>query len=262
MSSQIAPKIYSLRKWPIAEVDIEKTTEVGTVSSSAKSKKVKVEPKIPDSEDVSIVKSSANKSKKVKVEHEFPQSVVTDPDSEDVSVVKSSAKKSTIVKVEPEIHQSVVTVSSSSVRSKKCKASVVINENQGIAPKVAQVDENATIVVGQSKGRNGKKNNRQIKQTRTTVLVPMQITGSDDEELDADEADFQRRQSEAVAKLKLQKEQQKQTQKEKLEVIIKEEQQKQKAANRKSTKGSKSELQKQKQQSCSEWFDPEKYYTK
>ena len=99
-------------------------------------------------------------------------------------------------------------MTSSSVRSKKRKAAVVINENQGIAPKVAQVDENAAIVVGQSKGRNGTKNIRQIKQTRTTVLVPMQITGSDDEELDADEADFERRQSKAVAKLKLQQEQQ------------------------------------------------------
>ena len=163
LSLQIAPKIYSLRKWPIAEVDITKTTEVGTVSSSAKSKKVKVEPKIPDSEDVSVVKSSAHKSKKVKVEPEIPQSVVTDPDSKDVSIVKVSANKSTIVKVEPEFPQSVVTVTSSSVRSKKRKPAVVTNENQGIAPKVAQVDENAAIVVGQSKGRNGTNNIRQIK---------------------------------------------------------------------------------------------------
>ena len=44
--------------------------------------------------------------------------------------------------------------------------------------------------------------------------------------------------------------------------MIKQEQQKQKAANRKSTKGSKSEVQKQKQQSHSEWFDPQKYDTK
>ena len=100
LSLQIAPKIYSLRKWPIAEVDIEKTTEVGTVSSLARSKKVKVEPKIPDSGDVSIVKSSSNKSKRVKVEPEMPQSVVTDPDLEDISIVKSSANKSTRVKVE------------------------------------------------------------------------------------------------------------------------------------------------------------------
>ena len=118
LSLHIAPKIYSLRKWPIAEVDIEKTTEVGTVSSSVRSKKVKVEPKIPDSEDVSIVKLSSNKSKRVKVEPEMPQSVVTDPDSEDISIVKSSANKSTRVKVEPEMPQSVVTVTStSSVRS-------------------------------------------------------------------------------------------------------------------------------------------------
>ena len=261
LSLQIVPKIYSLRKCPIAEVDIAKTTEVGTVSSLAKSKKVKVEPKIPNSEDVSIVKSSAHKSKKVKVEPEIPQSVVTDPDLEDVSIVKVSAYKSTIVKVEPEFPQSVVTVTSS-VRSKKHKPAVVTNENQGITPKVAQVDENAAIVVGQSKGRNGTKNIRQIKQTRTSVLGPMQITGSDDDELDADEVDFHRRQAEAVAKLKLQQEQQKQTPKEKLEVMIKQEQQKQKAANIKSAKGRKSQLQKQKQQSRSEWFNPEKYDTK
>ena len=141
------------------------------------------------------------------------------------------------------------------------------DENQGIPPKVAHVDENAAIVVGQSKGKNGMKNIRQIKQTRTSVLVPKQITGSDDEELDVEEADFQRRQAKTVAKLKLQQlqqQQQKQTQKEKLELMIKQEQQKQKAANRKSTKskGSKAELQKQKQQSCSEWFDPQKYDTK
>ena len=234
LSLQIAPKIYSLRK----------------------------RPKIPESEDVSIEKSSAHKSKKVKVEPEIPQSVVTDPDSEDVSIVKPSAHKSKKVKVEPEIPQSVVTVTSSSVMSKKCKLAVVTNENQGIAPKVAKVDENAAIVVGQSKGRNGTKNIRQIKQTRKSVLRPMQITGSDDEELDADEADFRKRQAAAVAKLKLQQEQQKQTQKEQLEVMIKQEQQKQKAANRKSAKCSKSQLQKQKQQSHSEWFDPEKYDTK
>ena len=231
LSLQIAPKIYSLRKWP----------------------------KIPKSEDVSIEKSSAHKSKKVKVEPEIPQSVVTDPELEDVSVEKSSAHKSKKVKVEPEFPQSVVTVTSSSVRSKKCKLAVVTNENQGI---VATVDENAAIVVGQSKGRNGTKNIRQIKQTRKSVLGPMQITGSDDEELDADEADFRKRQAAAVAKLKLQQEQQKQTQKEQLEVMIKQEQQKQKAANIKSAKGSKSQLQKQKQQSRSEWFDPEKYDTK
>ena len=234
LSLQIAPKIYSLRK----------------------------RPKIPKWEDVSIEKSSAHKSKKVKVEPEIPQSVVTDPDSEDVSVVKLSAHKSKKVKVEPEIPQSVVTVTSSSVMSKKCKLAVVTNENQGITPKVAKVDENAAIVVGQSKGRNGTKNIRQIKQTRKSVLCPMQITGSDDEELDADEADFRKRQAAAVAKLKLQQEQQKQTQKEQLEVMIKQEQQKQKAANRKSAKCSKSQLQKQKQQSRSEWFDPEKYDTK
>ena len=231
MSLQIAPKIYSLRK----------------------------RPKIPELEDVSIEKSSAHKSKKVKVEPEIPQSVVTDPKSEDVSVEKSSAHKSKKVKVEPEFPQSVVTVTSSSVRSKKHKLAVVTNENQGI---IATVDENATIVVGQSKGRNGTKNIRQIKQTRKSVLGPMQITGSDDEELDADEADFHKRQATAVAKLKLQQEQQKQTQKEQLEVMIKQEQQKQKAANIKSAEGSKSQLQKQKQQSHSEWFDPEKYDTK
>ena len=168
LSLQIAPKIYSLRKWPIAEVDIEKTTEVGTVSSSARSKKVKVEPKIPNLEDVSIVKSSSNKSKRVKVEPEMPQSVVTDPDLEDISIVKLSANKSTRIKVEPEMPQSVVTVTStSSVRSKKHKAAVVVtNENQGTPPKAAHVDENALIVVGQSKGKNGMKNIRQIKQTR------------------------------------------------------------------------------------------------
>ena len=231
LSLQIAPKIYSLRKWP----------------------------KIPESEDVSIEKSSAHKSKKVKVEPEIPQSVVTDPKSEDVSVEKSSAHKSKKVKVEPEFPQSVVTVTSSSVRSKKRKLAVVTNENQGI---IATVDENAAIVVGQSKGRNGTKNIRQIKQTRKSVLGPMQITGSDDEELDADEADFHKRQAAAVAKLKLQQEQQKQTQKEQLEVMIKQERQKQKVANIKSAKGSKSQLQKQKQQSRSEWFDPEKYDTK
>ena len=44
--------------------------------------------------------------------------------------------------------------------------------------------------------------------------------------------------------------------------MIKQEQRKQKAANTKSTKGSKSELQKQKQPSHSEWFDPKKYDTK
>ena len=231
LSLQIAPKIYSLRKWP----------------------------KIPKSEDVSVEKSSAHKSKKVKVEPEIPQSVVTDPESEDVSIEKSSAHKSKKVKVEPEFPQSVVTVTSSSVRSKKRKLAVVTNENQGI---VATVDENAAIVVGQSKGRNGMKNIRQIKQTRKSVLGPMQITGSDDEELDANEADFRKRQATAVAKLKLQQEQQKQTQKEQLEVMIKQEQQKQKAANIKSAKGSKSQLQKQKQQSHSEWFDPEKYDTK
>ena len=267
LSLQIAPKIYSLRKQPIAEVDIEKTTEVGTISSLAKSKKVKVEPKIPNLEDISIVKSSSNKSKKVKVEPEMPQSVVTVPDSEDVSIVKSSANKSMKVKIEPEMPQSVVTVTSSSVRSKKCKAPAVVNdENQSIPPKVAHVDENAAIVVGQRKDKNGTKNIRQIKQTRKSVLVPKQITpGSDDEALDADDVDFQRRQAEAVAKLKLQQQQeQKQTQKEKLELMIKQEEQKQKAANRKSTKtkGSKSELQKQKQQSHSEWFDPKQYDTK
>ena len=233
LSLQIAPKIYSLRK----------------------------RPKIPESEDVSIEKSSAHKSKKVKVEPEIPPSVVvTDPESEDVSVVKLSANMSKKVKVEPEIPQSVVTVTSSSVMSKKRKLVVVTNENQGIAPKVAKGDENAAIVVGQSKGRNGMKNIRQIKQTRKSVLCPKQITGSDDEELDADEANFHKRQAAAVAKL--QQEQQKQTQKEQLEVMIKQEQQKQKAANRKSTKCSKSQLQKQKQQSRSEWFDPEKYDTK
>ena len=224
---------------------------------------MKIEPKVPDSEDVSVVNSSANKSKKFKVEPEIPQSVVTGPNSEDISIVQSSANKSRTVKVEPEMPQSV-TVTSRSIRSKKCKAAVVVtNENQGIPPKVVHVNENAAIVVGQSKARNGMKNIRQIKQTRTSVLVPKQITGSDDEELDADEADFQRRQAKAVAKLKLQQEQQEnQTQKEKLEVMIKQEQQKQKAANRKSAKGSKSELQKQKQQSHSEWFDPKKYNTK
>ena len=217
LSLQIAAKIYSLRK----------------------------RPKIPELEDVSIEKSSAHKSKKVKVEPEIPKSVVTDPYSEDVSIVKSSGHKSKKVKVEPEFPQSVVTVTSSSVRSKKCKLAVVTNENQGIAPKVAEVDENAAIVVGQSKGRNGMKNIRQIKQTTKSVLGPMQITGSDDEELDVDEADFRKRQVAAVAKLKLQQEQQKQ-----------------KAANIKSAKGSKSQLRKQKQQSRSEWFDPEKYDTK
>ena len=143
MSLQIAPKIYSLRK----------------------------RPKIPESEDVSIEESSAHKSKKVKVEPEIPQSVVTDPESEDVSVEKSSAHKSKKVKVEPEFPQSVVTVTSSSVRSKKRKLAVVTNKNQGI---IATVDENAAIVVGQSKGRNGTKNIRQIKQTRKSVLGPMQ----------------------------------------------------------------------------------------
>ena len=178
LSLHIAPKIYSLRKWP----------------------------KIPESEDVSIEKSSAQKSKKVKFEPEIPQSVVTDPKSEDVSIVKPSANMSKKVKVEPEIPQSVVTVTSSSVMSKKRKLAVVTNENQGIAPKVAKVDENAASVVGQSKGRNGRKNIRQIKQTRKSVLCPMQITGCDDEELDADEADFHKRQAAAVAKLKLQQE--------------------------------------------------------
>ena len=81
LSLQIAPKIYSLRK----------------------------RPKIPESEDVSVEKSSAHKSKKVKVEPEIPQSVVTDPESEDVSIVKPSANMSKKVKVEPEIPQSVVT---------------------------------------------------------------------------------------------------------------------------------------------------------
>ena len=208
LSLQIAPKIYSLKKWP----KIPKSKDVSVEKSSAhKSKKVKVEPEIPqsvvtdpESEDVSVVKPSANMSKKVKVEPEIPQSVVTDPESEDVSVVKPSAHKSKKVKVEPEIPQSVVTVTSSSVMSKKCKLAVVTDENQGIAPKVAKVDENAAIVVGQSKGRNGTKNIRQIKQTRKSVLRPMQITGSDDEELDADEADFCKRQAAAVAKLKLQ----------------------------------------------------------
>ena len=195
LSLQIAPKIYSLRKWPIAEVDAEKTTEVGTISSLAKSKKVKVEPKIPKSEDISVVKLSADKSRKVKVEPEKPLSLVTVPESEDVSIVKSSTNKSKKVKVEVEMPQSVVTVTStSSVRSKKCKAAVVVtDENQGIPPKVAHVDKNAAIVVGQSKGKNGTKNIRQIKQTGTSVLVPKQITGSDDEELDVEEADFQRR---------------------------------------------------------------------
>ena len=194
LSLQIAPKIYSLRKRP----KIPESEDVSIEKSSAhKSKKVKVEPEIPQSvvtdpksEDVSIEMSSAHKSKKVKVEPEIPKSVVTDPYSEDVSIVESSAHKSKKVKVEPEFPQSVVTVTSSSVRSKKCKPAVVTNENQGITPKVAEVDENAAIVVGQSKGRNGTKNIRQIKQTTKSVLGPMQITGSDDEELDADEADF------------------------------------------------------------------------
>ena len=247
LSLQIAPKIYSLRKQTVAEVDVEK------------SKKLKVEPKVTDSEDVSVVNSSVKKSTRVKVEQEMPQSVVTDPNSEDISIVKSSANKSTRVKVEPEMPQSVVTVTSHSVRSKKRKAAAVVTkENQGIPPKVAHVDENASIVVGQSKGRNGTKNIRQIKQTKPSVLVPKQITGSDDEELDDDETNFQRRQ--AKAQLKLQ--QQQQTPKENLELMIKQEQKKLKAANRKSTKGSKSELQKQKQQSHSEWFDPQKYDTK
>ena len=161
LSLQIAPKIYSLRKQP----KIPESEDVSVEKSSAhKSKKVKVEPEIPQSvvtdpelEDVSIEKSSAHKSKKVKVEPEIPQSVVTDPDSEDVSIVKPSAHKSKKVKVEPEIPQSVVTVTSSSVMSKKCKLAVVTNENQGITPKV---DENAAIVVGQSKGRNGTRNIR------------------------------------------------------------------------------------------------------
>ena len=214
LSLQIAPKIYSLRKWP----KIPESEDVSIEKSSANmSKKVKVEPEIPQSvvtdpksEDVSVIKPSANMSKKVKVEPEIPQSVVTDPESEDVSIVKPSAHKSKKVKVEPEIPQSVVTMTSSSVMSKKRKLAVVTNENQGIAPKVAKVDENAAIVVGQSKERNGMKNIRQIKQTRQSVLCPMQITGSDDEELDADEADFCKRKD---PKLKLQQEQQKQTKK-------------------------------------------------
>ena len=66
-----------------------------------------------------------------------------------------------------------VTVTNSSVRSKKHKAAVVVtNENQGIPPKITHVDENDAIVVGQSKSRNGMKNIRQIKQTRTSVLGP------------------------------------------------------------------------------------------
>ena len=127
LSLKIAPKIYSLRKWPIAEVDIEKTTEVGTIISLAKSKKVKVEPKIQKLEDVSVVKLSADKSRKVKVEPEKPLSLLTVPESEDISIVKSSTNKSKKVKVEVETPQSVVTVTStSSVRSKKCKAAVVV----------------------------------------------------------------------------------------------------------------------------------------
>ena len=235
LSLQIAPKIYSLRKrTAVAEVDVEK------------SKNLKVEPKVPDAADVTIVR----KSTRVKVEQEMPQSVVSDPDSEDISI-KSSAEKFTRVTVEPEI------VTSRNVRSKKRKiAAVVTNESLGLPPKIAHVDENA-IVVGQTKGRNGTKKIRQIKQTKPSVLGPKQITESGDEELDPDEADFRKRQAE----LKLQ--QQQQTPKENVEVLlIKQDQKKQKAANRKSAKGSKCDLQKQKQQSHSEWFDPQKYDTK
>ena len=140
---------------------------------------MKVEPKVPDVADVTVVR----KSTRVKVEQEMPQSVVSDPDSEDISV-KSSAEKCTRVTVEPEI------VTSHNVRSKKRKiAAVVTNESLGLPPKKAHVDQNA-IVVGQTKDRNGTKNIRQIKQTKPSVLGPKQITESGDEELDPDEADF------------------------------------------------------------------------
>ena len=216
LSLQIAPKIYSLRKQTaVAEIDIEK------------SRNLKVEPKVPDAADVTIER----KNTRVKVEQEMAQSVVSDPDSEDISV-KSSAEKCTRVTVEPEI------VTSRNVRSKKHKiAAVVTNESLCLPPKIANVDENA-IVVGKTKARNSTKNIRQIKQTKPSVLGPKQIKKSGDEELDPDEADFQKRQAE----LKLQQQQQ--------------------PPNRKSAKGSKSDLQKQKQQSRSEWFDPQKYDTK
>ena len=231
LSLQIAPKIYSLRKrTAVAEVDIEN------------SKNLKVEPKVPDAADVTVERKSTG----VKVEQDMPQSVVSDPDSEDISV-KSSAENCTRVKVEPEI------VTSCNVRSKKRKISAVVsNESADLPPKIAHVDQNA-IVLGQTKGRISTRNIRQIKQTKPSVLGPKQIIESGDEVLDSDEADFRRRQAE----LKLQQ----RTPKENVEVLIKD-QKKEKAANRKSAKGSKSDLQKQKQQSRSEWFDPQKFDNK
>ena len=63
------------------------------------------------------------------------------------------------------------------------------DENKCVPNKVANVGGNGALVVGDST-KSVKKNIRQIKQTEKAVLVPKQIVGSDDEELEADEQEF------------------------------------------------------------------------
>ena len=229
-------------------IESEEVSETESPPPPNKSKKVKVEPEVIESEAVSKTElpPPPKKSKKVKVKVE-PEVI----ESEEVSKTESppppkNSKKSTL---EAKVSQPVVT---SSTRTKKCKADHVNDENKCVPSKVAIVGGNGALVVGHTKGV--KKNIREIKQTEKQVLVPKQLVGSDDKELEADEQEFQKSQTKSVVKVVSSKSK---NQKVKVEP---DPQQKTNTKNKRSK--NKTELQKQRDQSRSEWFDPQKYDTK
>ena len=210
----------------------------------SKKVKVKVEPEVIESEEVSETQSPPppKKSKKVKVKVE-PEVI----ESEEVSETQSPPppKKSKKPTLEAKVSQAVVT---NSTRTKKRKADPVNDENKCVPSKVANVGGNGALVVGQSKGV--KKNIREIKQTVKPVLVSKQLVGSDDEELEADEEEFQKSQTKSVVKVVSSKSK------------VKVEPDPQQKTNTKTKRSkNKTELQKQREQSRSEWFDPQKYDT-
>ena len=219
--------------------------------------KVEPEPEVTESEEASETESPPppKKSKKVKVKEPEPE--VTE--SEEVATTTSEAeseppppppppKKSKKPTLEAKVSQPVVT---NSTRTKKRKTDPVNDENKCVPSKVANVGGNGALVVGQSKGV--KRNIREIKQTVKQVLVSKQLVGSDDEELEADEEEFQKSQTKSVVKVVSSKNK---SQKVKLEP---DPQQKTNTKTKRSK--NKTELQKQRDQSRSEWFDPQKYDT-
>ena len=131
----------------------------------------------------------------------------------------------------------------------------MIDENKCVLNEVANVDGNGTLVDGKS--NCGKKNIRQIKQNEKPVLVPKQLVGSDEEELEAGEQEFQQTKTKSVVKVVTSKTK---TKKEKVEP----ETQKTDIVTSllKLNVVSLSYRNKSPDQSHSERFDPQKYDTK